>query len=178
LKCLQPNKANFSEQGIYLVKSRLFRLLRHKLSENWPKYLPYIVHALNQRPLERLGGLRPCDVTSVLDDVKVAQAQTSKGFTPFSEPSWREQEQNKIEYEKSNNPFKVGTFVFLDEPDLVFKKSFHVQISANCYFFPAIWYFIRSSASSKTVTAQERKIARSQDRKTARSQDRKITRSQ
>jgi hypothetical protein len=129
MKYVKPNKANFSEHGIFLVKARLFRLLRAKLSDDWPKYLPYVVHALNQRPLERLGGLRPVDVTSVLDDVKVAEAQKAKGDIPFSEPSWREQEKNKLRYEKSNNKFKVGTFVYLDYPQDVFGKSFHAQIS-------------------------------------------------
>jgi hypothetical protein len=31
------NKANFSEHGIYLVKNRLFKLLRYKLSDKWVK---------------------------------------------------------------------------------------------------------------------------------------------
>jgi len=31
------NKANFSEHGIYLVKNRLFKLLRYKLSDQWVK---------------------------------------------------------------------------------------------------------------------------------------------
>ena len=84
--------------------------------------------------MERLGGKCPNDVTSVLDDVKIARTIEAKGNAQFSEPSWQEQQKNQETYEKSSkNVFKVGTFVYLDNPQDVFDKSFHAQISIEIY---------------------------------------------
>lgn len=122
------NKANFSEYGIYLVKKRLFMLLRSKLSKNWPKYLQDITNALNQRHLSRIGNLQPQSVNSFLDDVKVQEALKTKPSDLPPEPSWQEQEKNTQNYESSSNPFKIGSYVFLDEKQSVFNKSFHIQV--------------------------------------------------
>lgn len=131
----QANKANFAEFGIYLVKSRLFRLLRHKVTDDWPKYIPYIVKALNERPLEKLGNLRPIDVKSPLDDIKVQQAQKTAGVEPFSEPDWNVQIENQKKYEKSPKNLQVGNFVYKDDPQRVFRKSFHVQVYTLFSFY-------------------------------------------
>lgn len=123
------NKANFSEHGIFLVKNRLFKLLRYKLSDNWVKYLPYVVAALNKRSLKRIGFLRPDDIHSEFDNIKVQEALKKNHQETFSEPDWRTQQKLQEQYEKSSkNKFQVGTFVYLDEPQNVFQKSFHVQV--------------------------------------------------
>lgn len=127
------NKSNFAEFGIYLVKSRLFRLLRGKYSDDWPRYLHYVVEALNNRPLEKLGNLRPIDIKSPLDDVKVQKAQQEHHVEPFSEPSWDEQDRNQKEYDRNKQNLQPGDFVYLDNRKDVFGKSFHIQVNENSY---------------------------------------------
>lgn len=88
-----------------------------------------MVDALNKRPLERIGFLRPDDIHSEFDNIKVQEAQKKSQKEPFSEPDWRTQEKLQKEYEQSpKNKFQVGTFVYLDDPQNVFQKSFHVQV--------------------------------------------------
>ena len=97
-----------------------------------------MVSALNKRPLEKLGYLRPDDIHSEFDDIKVQEAQKSHNLKPYSEPDWQTQEKQQKEYENSSkNKFQVGTFVYLDYPQHVFEKSFHVQVS----FFSAFSAF-------------------------------------
>lgn len=123
------NKSNFSEHGIFLVKNRLFKLLRYKLSDDWVKYLPYVVAALNKRSLERIGFLRPDDIHSEYDNIKVQEAQKKNHVEAFSEPDWQTQQKLQQQYEKSSkNKFQVGTYVYVDNPQHVFQKSFHVQV--------------------------------------------------
>lgn len=128
IKTGRSTKANYSEFGIYLVKKRLFMLLRSKLSNFWSKYLQDIVVALNQRPLKRLGYLKPADITSPLDTVKVQEARKEHNIQVYEQPDWKTQVENQAKYESSSNPFQKGTFVYADEPEMVFKKSFHVQV--------------------------------------------------
>jgi len=128
------NKANFSEHGIFLVKNRLFKLLRYKVSDDWVKYLPYVVAALNKRPLESIGFLTPDDIHSEFDNTKVQESQKKAHSEPYREPDWQTQQKLQQEYEKSpKNKFQVGTFVYLDNPQDVFQKSFHVQVLIFSY---------------------------------------------
>lgn len=128
IKTGRATKANYSEFGIYLIKKRLFMLLRSKLSDYWSKYLPDVVKALNERPLERLGYLKPSDINSPLDTVKVQEARKEHNIQVYEQPDWRTQEENQAKYESSSNPFQKGTFVYADEPQAIFKKSFHIQV--------------------------------------------------
>lgn len=142
------NKANYSEAGIYLVKKRLFMLMRSKLTTFWSKYLPDVVKALNERPLKRLGYLRPSDVSSPLDAVKVQEARRNHNIKVYEEPDWRTQEKNQKAYESdSKNVFQKGTFVYADDPQRPFKKSFHYQVRPKNYLF---FYFISFFKVMKT----------------------------
>jgi hypothetical protein len=126
------NKANFSEFGVYLVKKRLWMLMRSKLTSNWPKYLQAIVDALNQRPLKRIGYLKPADINSDLDDIKVQQALSDHKIEPYRQPDWRTQEKNQTDYENSTkNVLQVGTYVYADQKQQVFNKSFYIQVSCS-----------------------------------------------
>ncbi len=79
-----------AENSILLLKSRMYRGMRHELSRNWPKFLEKCTTDLNQRSLKvlgnnikpllkflncidliKLGNLKPADIESPLDNVKV-----------------------------------------------------------------------------------------------------------
>ena len=113
------------------MKKRLFQCLRSKLSADWPHYLPFVVSALNERPLQKLGFLSPSDIQSSLDDVKVQQALKAHKLKSYSQPDWRTQEKNQSSYENSNSELQVGKYVYKDEPRDVFSKSFHTQVKKN-----------------------------------------------
>jgi len=122
------NKANFSEYSIYLVKSRLYKLLRSKLSDDWPKYIKYVVDALNQRQLRRIGFLTPASITEIGDNLKIQAALKEHNIELYEEPSWQEQTKNQKAFEASNKNLKVGDFVYLDKKQSIFDKSFYYQV--------------------------------------------------
>ena len=65
------NKASFAEHGIYLVKRRLYRILRSLLKDSWTTYLPQVVNNLNNTPNSAIGHLKPSEIKSHLDDSKI-----------------------------------------------------------------------------------------------------------
>jgi hypothetical protein len=96
----------------------------------WSEQLPYITKALNSRPLKRIGYLSPNDINSPFDNIKVQEAEKEHNIVPYSEPDIETQEENQKKYENSSkNEFQVGTFVYLDRPANIFRKSFHVQVT-------------------------------------------------
>jgi len=125
------NKSNFSEHFIFLIKRRLYLMMRSEVSTNWPAFLPFIVTALNKKPLKLLGNLSPQEINSEWDDPMVRQSQQENNVTPFKEPGWREQNKSQANYEKSNKTFQIGDYVYLDKKTEVFDKSFFAQVSMS-----------------------------------------------
>jgi hypothetical protein len=129
------NKSNFAEHAIFSIKKRLFMMLRSETSDNWPKYLPLVVQALNKKPLKLLGGISPGEVNSEWDDVVVQEAQKESCTEVYKEPDWRQQNENQENYLKSKNPFQPGKFVYADKKSEVFDKSFFAQVNfCFCHF--------------------------------------------
>ncbi len=116
--------SSFAEHGILLVKTRLFRLLRTRLTKNWPKYLQHIVNAINNSPNSAIGGLRPSQIHSPMDDPLIDK---TIGYKP--DVSVEEQKQNQLAYEKKKNNLQVGNYVFLDFLPSKFAKSFDTKRS-------------------------------------------------
>lgn len=113
---------------------RLYMAMRANLDDNWLKFLPHIVKALNQRRLKRIGFLSPADITSNLDDVKVQRALAEHKIEPYKQPNWRQQDQNQINYEKSKKELQVGTYVYKDEKPHIFSKSYDAHVSYKIFF--------------------------------------------
>jgi hypothetical protein len=123
------NKANYAERYIYLLKRKLYLMMRGYLSDDWPKFVPFAVKALNSVHSKKLGGLSPGEINSFFDDVKVRQAQTENCVQVYKEPNYTEQETNQKVYESSSNPLQVGTYVYLDYKPTAFDKAFDRQVS-------------------------------------------------
>ncbi len=113
------HKASFAEKGIQLVKRRLYRLLRTKLTKNWPKYLPEIVKALNNSPNVAIGNLRPSDIKTSEDDPKIDAAVGLKEDTSF-----QRQEENQKNYEENKKLLQKGDFVYADFGPTAFEKGY------------------------------------------------------
>lgn len=127
---VQKHKASFAEHAIYLVKIKLYKVLRSQLSQDWVKFLPIVVKALNDRPVKALGNVKPSSINSFLDDVKIREAQTKNNIVQsYVEPDYKTQNSNQSSYETSGNKFQLGTYVYLDFKQNTFDKSFDSQIS-------------------------------------------------
>jgi len=122
------NKEAMAEHAIYLVKRKLYMIMRSENSKNWVKYLPVAVKLLNERPVKRIGNLAPASINSMFDDVKVREAQKLQKQIGPEEPTWREQNTLQAKYEKSPG-FQKDDFVYLDYKEKTFAKSFDLKIS-------------------------------------------------
>jgi len=117
-----------AEHSIYLLKRKLYMILRSEKSLNWPKYLPIAVALLNKRPMKRLGYLTPGSINSMIDDISVRRAQEEKCVDIYQHPSYKEQNLAQAEYEKTSG-FQKDNFVYLDYKEKTFAKSFDAKIS-------------------------------------------------
>lgn len=122
------NKAAMAEHAIYLVKRKLYMIMRSEKSKNWVKYLPIAVKLLNERHVKKIGNLAPGNINSMFDDEKVRQAVKAQNAPQAEEPNWHEQNRLQAEYEKSNG-FQKNDFVYLDYKEKTFAKSFDLKIS-------------------------------------------------
>jgi len=136
------HKANFSEHYMFLIKKKLYMMMRSEISDDWPKFLPYVVDALNHKPIKALGFKSPSEINSEWDDVKIRESQKEKKIQVYHEPDWKTQNKNQEKYlSSSKNKFQPGTFVYIDKKTEVFNKSFFAQVSKkNSSFAQRVWY--------------------------------------
>lgn len=123
------NKASWAEHAIFLIKRKLFLLLRSETSDDWVANLPHVVSLLNKRHIQSLGNVPPEEIRSELDDVKIRSALAAEGKPIITTPNWKQQNLNQEKYEKSKNPFQVGQFVYVDKKVETFDKSYYSQVS-------------------------------------------------
>jgi len=122
------NKAVYAERYIFLVKRRLYMLLRSKLSENWVKYLPQVVKSLNDLPLKKLGYLKPKEITNEASSVAVSEAKKQHSIPTFVQPSF---EQQTLQYEAdltSKKSLKVGDYVHKQFDSKLFDKKYNIAV--------------------------------------------------
>lgn len=126
------NKAAMAEHAIYLVKRKLYLLMRSERTDNWVKLLPIAVNLLNQRPLKKIGNLGPGSINSMLDDIKVREAQKDNCVPVYDEPNYKIQNEAQKNYEKSQG-MQVNNFVYLDYKEKTFAKSFDPKLSISVF---------------------------------------------
>ena len=119
------NKANFAEEGILLVKRKLYMTLRGTLSQQWVSILQKVVLQLNSTPLKRLGWLKPDSIGTIADSVKVNEAKQKNNIQIYREPTYKEQLANKKSYK---GDISEGDYVYLDFDEKLFDKSFDVSV--------------------------------------------------
>lgn len=125
------NKANFVENKIGLIKRLLYIQLRDNLSQDWPKLLPIVVKNYNNTPLKHLGYLKPNDINSISDSLKVQKAQHENNIKVYNEPSFHEQIINQHKYSQLSKSFKLGDYVYADTAEKLFDKSFDIKVFSN-----------------------------------------------
>lgn len=138
-------KAAIAERSIAIVKKRLYLCLRTLYSKNWPKYLPIITDSINRTKNAAINGLRPADIHSIADNPKIDKAIN------YSEPSYRDEIRRQQQYDDSPHRLKIGTFVYLQDPDHPFNKAYETQVikidSKLCFSRNLSSFFILKSLS-------------------------------
>jgi hypothetical protein len=122
------NKANYAENGIYIIKKKLYMLLRGTLNHDWVNEINNVVKSYNATPIKKLGWIKPNSINSEIDSVKVDEAQKQNNVKVYREPSFDQQIRNQSDYETNKSNLQVGQYVYLDFDEKVFSKSFDVQV--------------------------------------------------
>lgn len=128
------NKAVFVERYIYLVKRKLYMLLRSKLSENWVKYLPIIVKSMNEMPLKKLGYLKPVDITNEADSASVDIAKSNILMPTYKQPTFLEQKNNAKSDSESMKTLKIGDYVYKQFDEKIFDKKYNIAVNLRVVF--------------------------------------------
>jgi hypothetical protein len=124
------NKANFAENAIGRVKRKLYMFLRTNLSKNWVSNIQKIVDGFNNTPAKKLGWLKPNEITSPLDTIRVKEAREKYHIKVYTEPSFEDQLKNQKAF-LSSNDLKVKDFVYLNFEEKLFDKSFDTKVKQN-----------------------------------------------
>jgi hypothetical protein len=122
------NKANFAENGIHIIKKRLYMLLRGTLSHDWVSEIQNVVKSYNSTPIQKLGWIKPSTINSEFDSVRVEAAQKKNKIQVYHEPNFEKQIENQKKYESDVKNLQVGQYVYLDFKEEMFSKSFDVQV--------------------------------------------------
>ncbi len=93
--------------------------MRTYLTQKWPLYLNQIVDVINNSKSSALGGLRPSDIKSPLDDPKVDKAVGVPEDVTFAN-----QQRNQAQYEASSDKLQKGDFVYVHFGPSTFAKGF------------------------------------------------------
>lgn len=129
------NKASFAEHAIFVVKRKLFMMMRQKRSTNWPVFLKVVTDNLNLQPRPALGYMSPAQIQSPMDDPTVERAKQRHHVPERTDPSAEEQKRNQDEFNKSDSPFKVGNYVYKNFLPQKFDKSYDTQVSKTVSTF-------------------------------------------
>lgn len=119
------NKANFAEWAVFVIKRRLYKILRGNLSQDWPSVIEKVAEDHNNTPQKKLGNLKPNDINNSFDSVIVSAA---KKHVINLDPTFKEQEKNQIKYESQSKNLQENDYVYVDFKQSLFNKSFDVQV--------------------------------------------------
>jgi len=126
------HKANFVERMIYVVKRKLYLILRSQLTENWVKYIRVVVNSYNNTPLKKLGYLRPNDITSEKESVDVDYYKQKHNIETYKQPNFEEQAKNEKKYEESLNRLQKNDYCYKFYDEKLFNKKYNINV-LNAY---------------------------------------------
>lgn len=137
------NKAAYVERYIFLVKKKLFMLLRSELSENWVKYIKLVVNSMNKTPIKKLGYLAPNDISSERDSVSVDIRKRELNISSESYPTFEEQNQLSASYQDTTKNLKKGDYVYKQYNEKLFDKKYNVSVRFTYIFSSQIRKFMQ-----------------------------------
>jgi len=120
------NKASYAERYIYIVKRKLYMLLRSELSEDWPKYIPFVVDGFNKSPLKKLGYLTPNDIVSEKSSVDVQINKKLHNIPTFRQPDFETQVENS---KSIKTKLVKGDYCYKFYDEKLFSKKYNISVS-------------------------------------------------
>lgn len=113
-KIIRTNvKASIAERYIGIVKERIIKAMDTLQTKNWPKLLPDIVRAINSTENKAVGGLKPIEIETPFDNVKLQKKIENR---KYQQPHWYDQMKNQQKYEKNQDKIQVGDWVLANAP--------------------------------------------------------------
>jgi hypothetical protein len=116
-----------AEHMIYLIKKRLFLLMRSSGQTNWETLVAGVARNLNNSACPAIGGLVPSSINETNEaDVRLARQRMSQWLPNKAHfVSWEEQQENVREFERTlkSQPFHIGDCVYLIQAKKVLDKS-------------------------------------------------------
>ena len=122
------NKCAIIEHYIYLIKKKLYMLLRGTLSNKWAEQIRNVVKSFNNTPIQRLGWLTPNAIKSEVDSVKVDEAKKKHHIEVYKEPTYEKQSENQSLYLANEKNLQPGDYVYKNFDEKLFDKSYDVSV--------------------------------------------------
>lgn len=120
-------KSNFAEYGIYLLKRRIYSLIRtlNIRGNHWENYISDLVKDINETPVKSIGHIRPGDINSSYDNVKIDNFLAKKPEIPY-----RTLMKNQKKYESNSKLIQIGAYVYANlKTSAAFDKSYDFKVS-------------------------------------------------
>lgn len=117
---------------IYVVKRKLFMILRSQLSQNWVKYIKVVVDTYNNTPLKKLGFLTPNDISSEKSSVDVDLSKKQFNIPTFVQPTFEEQSENQISFEKDSKHLQRNDYCYKFYDEKLFSKKYNISVRIIC----------------------------------------------
>ena len=98
-----------AENGIFLMKKRLYSQMRTLNNLNWPSMTEQVAENLNKMPNKAIGNLRPIDIVSPIQDVLI---DDKLGGWKSKQPPYQEMILNQQKYERNPKLIQAGDYVY------------------------------------------------------------------
>jgi len=112
---------------IYIVKRKLYMILRSQLSENWTKYLDVVIKGYNKTPLKKLGYLCPNDIKSEKNSVDVKVNRNLHGISVYKQPDFETQIKN-VENFENEAKLQKGDYCYKFYDENLFSKKYNISV--------------------------------------------------
>ena len=130
-------KANFAEAAIYSVKNRIGVQMRNLLTNRWDLFFDKVIDNINNSPNQHIGGLKPAQITSPLDNHIIDH---KIGINVG--PSFNEMVDSQKSYLDNSNNIQPGSFVLLDYAKKAFDKSSKMQRSPEIFVVDSVQAYL------------------------------------
>lgn len=118
-----PSKAYMAEHFIFVLKKRLYTLMRSSGLTEWEKLVSTVCQNLNNSASPVLGNLTPASINNE-NEYEVRQNRSEMGSSAHL-LNWKEQQSNIVEFEENldKQPLKIGDYVYKIQQKEAFQKS-------------------------------------------------------
>ena len=72
--------------------------------------------------------MTPNQIKNPSDSLQVQKAQLQNHVQQYNEPSFKQQKANQSHYLEKPSSYKVGDYVYVDQEEKLFDKSFDIKV--------------------------------------------------